>query len=189
MDSDQTMRKKFLTLYDYGTGGCWMYICADSAQDVLDKYPELRILDREPDWFDDESRRITETVDIDDPTNLYLRGMRKPVPTVRLEMHVRTRDAVELRQLITKFAEAEGFALENVGPYPMRVQGYRNPMFTMLLVRSDMDILVENRRREDRYRVEICNAEESPEFEAVADKFQGLLESRWPRRVRRHTED
>lgn len=61
------MKKKFLTLYDYGTGGIWTYILANSAKDILDKYPKLTIVDQEPGWFiDGRVHLVIRTIDIDD---------------------------------------------------------------------------------------------------------------------------
>ena len=62
-------------------------------------------------------------------------------------------------------------------------------MFMMVLARPDMDIEVNNRQEENRYKIEICNADDSPAFEAVTAKFRELLESRWPGRVRQLAED
>ena len=58
----------------------WRYILANSAKDVLNKYPKLTILDQEPDWFTDELRQVIRTVDIDDPPGEFLMRMRTPEP-------------------------------------------------------------------------------------------------------------
>ena len=190
MDSDRTMRTKFLTFFDNtGKSGAWTYIRAPSEKHIRDKYPRLTVLHRDPEWFDDEMRRKIDTVDIDDPPNIFLRMMRRPLPTVYLELRIGVDDAPELRRLIMKLRHSEGFLLSKVGPYPLNIHGYRNPLFMMHLARSDMDIFVENPRKEDRYRIEICNADDSPAFEAVTAKFRELLESRWPGRVRQLAED
>lgn len=71
------MKKKYLTVYDYGTGGAWTYIMASSADEILNKYPRLKIVDPEPKWFTDEDRRTTNTVDIDDDPDKFLVLMTK----------------------------------------------------------------------------------------------------------------
>ena len=77
MDADWAMKQKFLTLYDYGTGGIWTYIRANSAKEVSAKYPKLTILEKDPDWFTDEDRQATKTVDIDDPPDAFLAEMEQ----------------------------------------------------------------------------------------------------------------
>ncbi len=67
------MKKKFLTVSDYGMGAVWTYILANSAKDVSDKYPKLTVLDKEPDWFDSSMRMDITVVDVDDPPNAFLR--------------------------------------------------------------------------------------------------------------------
>ena len=178
------MKKNFLTFYGDRTGGAWMYICAESANDVLEKYPKLEVLDKIPDWFTDEKRRIIETVDIEDPPGIGLRKMRGPLPKVHLELRIVVDDAAELKQLVTKFGMCMGFVLGDVGPFPISVHGYKNRMFTMLLTRPDMDICVDNAYEENRFRIEICNAAQSPDFEAVAEKLEALLRDRWPNKLR-----
>ena len=40
--------------YDYGTGGLWAVVEAPSADANLDKYPEVAIAEKRPDWMTDE---------------------------------------------------------------------------------------------------------------------------------------
>ena len=65
---------KFLTCYDYGTGGIWRYIIADSAQQILTKYPELEVVNSIPEWMNkDVINRINDlTVNIEDNENDFL---------------------------------------------------------------------------------------------------------------------
>jgi hypothetical protein len=44
----------FLCCYDYGMGGIWLYVEAESAQQVRDTY-NLIVFERPPDWLDEES--------------------------------------------------------------------------------------------------------------------------------------
>ncbi len=46
------MKEKFLTLYDYGSGGVWQYIYAESEEQVLNKYSRLVIVKHKPDVFE-----------------------------------------------------------------------------------------------------------------------------------------
>ena len=178
------MRKKFLTVYDYGTGGVWRYIYANSAKDILDKYPGLTILDCEPDWFKDRPMGKITTIDFEDPPDIFLRTMRKPLPKIHIEVDVDTDETDEFRRLITEFGDSQGFAIENFRTRVTNVHGRSWESFTLYLARTDMDVLVEDRDEPNRMKFEMCNANESPEFEAVVAKCRELLESRWPGRMR-----
>jgi hypothetical protein len=37
------MKTEFLAVYDYETGGAWVYPLADSAAQVHERFPELRV--------------------------------------------------------------------------------------------------------------------------------------------------
>ena len=76
-------KQRYLVLYDYGTGGVWEFIYARSEEEVLQKYPELKIMDEVstqdlrylPEMSDDERERVDalSTYDIDDePRGLLL---------------------------------------------------------------------------------------------------------------------
>ena len=77
MDVDRTMKKKFLTVYDYDTGAIWTYIYANSKQEILKKYPRLEVLSHEPEWFTDENKNTTKTCDIDDDPDSFLVSMTR----------------------------------------------------------------------------------------------------------------
>jgi len=38
-------KNRYLALYDYGSGGVWIFVHAKSADDITQKYPELLIMD------------------------------------------------------------------------------------------------------------------------------------------------
>ena len=62
-------KRKFLVVYDYGTGGAWLYISARSPEEITAMYSELKVVDVVPWWMSDELRaRIESTMsfDIDD---------------------------------------------------------------------------------------------------------------------------
>ncbi|WP_395341219.1 hypothetical protein PN836_010270 [Ningiella sp. W23] len=48
------MKVKFLVAYDYDCGGIWRVIDADGKSQILEKYPELIIVDEKPHWMSDE---------------------------------------------------------------------------------------------------------------------------------------
>jgi hypothetical protein len=46
--------KSFLVVYEYGMGGLWAIMHADSAEAIADRYPELTIVKSRPAWMTDE---------------------------------------------------------------------------------------------------------------------------------------
>lgn len=69
MGSDRSMRQSFLVVYDYGQGGIWAFVTADSEDQITDQYPELRVTHQRPDWMSDEEQasiRQTDSYDIDE---------------------------------------------------------------------------------------------------------------------------
>ena len=73
------MKKRYLTLYDYGQGGLWGYVVAPSKETIISRFPELEVVDEEPAWMTDETRADLErrTEDIDRPGDGILGIMLK----------------------------------------------------------------------------------------------------------------
>lgn len=62
-------KKEFLIVYDYGTGGLWGVMRARSIEEIVGRYPELRVESERPAWMTDvviADIRRAETHDIDD---------------------------------------------------------------------------------------------------------------------------
>ena len=49
--------RPFLVCYDYGTGGLWWWIMANSAEDITATYREVTVLDQAPPWWTDDIDR------------------------------------------------------------------------------------------------------------------------------------
>ncbi len=70
------MRRAFLTLYDYGTGGVWASIRAGSADDIRARFRDISVYDDPPAWMTDTHRASIEasgvydvaTVETEHPT-------------------------------------------------------------------------------------------------------------------------
>lgn len=45
---------EYLACYDYGTGGVWLYVEAESAEALLARYPALSVIDEQPPWWTPE---------------------------------------------------------------------------------------------------------------------------------------
>lgn len=72
------MKTEFLAVHDYDTGGAWIYLLADSASQIHERYPELRVVSGRPNWLtDEEDQRLRErvTIDIADTENQFLAAL------------------------------------------------------------------------------------------------------------------
>ncbi len=72
------MKRAFLTLYDYETGGAWQFIVAQSEEEIRARYPELQVVDRPP-WMSNELMEDLRfrTVDLGDEDDPFLRALRE----------------------------------------------------------------------------------------------------------------
>jgi len=68
------MKQSYLVVYDYGTGGVWALMCADSRTEIVDRYPVLKVVEKRPPWMNDEefTRIATQVFDIDDAPPRWL---------------------------------------------------------------------------------------------------------------------
>ena len=73
------MKRAFLVVHDYGSGGIWAIIRAQSSDEILAKFPKLAVVDSQPEWMTEElynSIASRNTHDIDDEPTGWLRAMR-----------------------------------------------------------------------------------------------------------------
>jgi hypothetical protein len=71
---------KFLVLYDYGQGGVWAYVIADSAEDIRRAFPALSVHDKPPAWMkaeDLDALSASMTIDIADRHHPFLAALPK----------------------------------------------------------------------------------------------------------------
>ncbi len=69
------MKREFLTVHDYGTGGVWAVFTARTAEEIVAAYPELKVIDRRPSWMTDDHYRMIAsnlTLDIDEAPTGWL---------------------------------------------------------------------------------------------------------------------
>lgn len=75
------MKREFLTVYDYGMGGVWKIILAESAREIEERYPELNIVTDPPGTMTEEEladiRSRRNAVDIDDLEDPFLASLRE----------------------------------------------------------------------------------------------------------------
>ena len=79
MGTDRAMKRPFLTCHDYGMGGVWRVLLAESEAEIAVKYPELQVVIEPPPWMSAEFLRGIEsrTVDIDDTVDGFLASLRE----------------------------------------------------------------------------------------------------------------
>lgn len=74
-------KRPYLAVYDYGTGGIWIYVYAKSAEQITERYPGLTVITEWRDWMTPE--RVIElttgigsdmTFDIDTPDGWLARS-------------------------------------------------------------------------------------------------------------------
>ncbi len=49
----------FLACYDYGMGGVWLYVEAESTSELVRRYPALTAFDEPPGWWTPEEEKAT----------------------------------------------------------------------------------------------------------------------------------
>ena len=68
-------RKEFIGMYDYGQGGLWVVIRAESATQVRQKYPQLQVFEGTPPMLDEAALAVVRSKgvqDIDAPPSGWL---------------------------------------------------------------------------------------------------------------------
>lgn len=76
-ESECVTIEPFLVAYDYGMGGLWGIVLANTADEILGRYPELVIVDSRPGWMTDERFDALDRYAIDDePAGLLLAVLR-----------------------------------------------------------------------------------------------------------------
>jgi hypothetical protein len=74
------MRRAYLTVYDYGMGGVWQYLRAESPDQIHTRFRDLTVFETPPEWMSDEKQREieakssydVETAEVDDPKFMAL---------------------------------------------------------------------------------------------------------------------
>ena len=69
------MKRPYLVCHDYGAGGSWAFMLAESAEDIKRRYPRLVVVTARPSWLNEalEDRlRSTMTIDIEDGSHPFV---------------------------------------------------------------------------------------------------------------------
>ena len=65
------MKKQYLVVYDYSTGGIWGLARADNASEIERLFPQLTVVSKRPAWMNEErinKLRANSSFVIDDPS-------------------------------------------------------------------------------------------------------------------------
>ena len=63
----------YLVSYDYGMGGLWWFVKADSPDEIRDASSDLTVYDRVPNWMLEEHWKLIDTDDLKQPRSEALR--------------------------------------------------------------------------------------------------------------------
>jgi hypothetical protein len=65
--SDGPRKQRYLIGYDYGQGGLWAYVLAESPQQVADRFPFIKVYQERLKWMTDAFLADLRTFDVDRP--------------------------------------------------------------------------------------------------------------------------
>lgn len=60
------MRKRYLVCHDYGQGGSWAYVNADSPEEITREF-DVEVVFSPPSWLTAEAQSRLKTYDVDSP--------------------------------------------------------------------------------------------------------------------------
>jgi hypothetical protein len=88
------VRNRFLVVYNYGQGGLWGHVFADSPEQITQRWPELRVAAERPAWLDreHEAKLSAREEDIDErlgSARVRLGGQPADSYPYRLNVHLR----------------------------------------------------------------------------------------------------
>jgi len=70
--------RKYLACYDYGQGGLWSYIWAESREDIEATFSDLIIFETPPPWWTDEIEKGAGVYRIGEPLDgLFLEKLKR----------------------------------------------------------------------------------------------------------------
>jgi hypothetical protein len=78
MPADEMSKKRFLVVYDYGQGGVWAYLLAESSEYLRRHFPQLAVHDQPPSWMsaaDLEHVARTMTIDAENWEHPFLSAL------------------------------------------------------------------------------------------------------------------
>lgn len=64
--------RQFLVCHDYDTGGLWWWINANTSDEIIAAYRDVRVFDEPPPWWNDEIDRRTPRLKISDQPDAAL---------------------------------------------------------------------------------------------------------------------
>ena len=71
------MKKRYLVSQDYGQGGLWTYLYAESPEEIAAKYRDLEVIVAPPAWLTSELQAKLKKYDVDCPCDWVARFVKK----------------------------------------------------------------------------------------------------------------
>ena len=59
--------REFLVCYDYGQGGIWLYLDAESPFQIANTYPDLTVFEKCPPFWNEEMEKAARNNNANDP--------------------------------------------------------------------------------------------------------------------------
>jgi hypothetical protein len=66
-------KRDYLCMYDYGAGGVWAIVSASAPDEIVRKFPLLRVFDERPSWMNEAEYLQIERFDLNDRPPEWLR--------------------------------------------------------------------------------------------------------------------
>ncbi len=139
-------KKEHLVCLDYGKGGVWAFLLAESEGEIRRRLPALTIVHERPAWLDnDKEARIRErmTVDIDNASHsLIIAASADPepsLPRICVDFFMKPRDTHGRLRLKHVGAREDIAQLETEPHDGMRVIGYDDDVLVDGTLRFDQE--------------------------------------------------
>jgi hypothetical protein len=101
------------------------------------------------------------------------------MPALRMEFHVEESTLSELLDVLTRYAEQEGFTVENIGPNMPHKD--RSPVFYGILLRQDSNkVMLINIGKQDRMLLLFYMPKQDADSQRLADRLIFQLREKWP---------
>lgn len=68
-----SLKSEYLCCHDYGQGGVWIWVIAESPQQIRDRFPNVTVYEPVPDWWNERGFSVREKQDIDQPLSALSR--------------------------------------------------------------------------------------------------------------------
>ena len=71
------MKQPYLVVYDYGQGGVWAFVLAESPERIKAVFRDLDVVEDRPTWLTEERAKNLPTFDVDAPEGWIARLVKQ----------------------------------------------------------------------------------------------------------------